>query len=228
MAVNEKYSNERCKGCPFCGVKPEITKHHIDPDYTLRHRCKVMGNMQLESTEYPELAINTWNSRFEKTWDEVNDQRRQDSVIRGGMNLGVGVIVQNEKNQVLLGLRTGAEGEGTWCFPGGGVQLGETLEEAAHRELDEETDLKVHYIKMVQHTTEVVDAAGTQWHTFFFQGKYCGGEVKLKEPNKCLEWRWFDWDHLPEPLFRAMTNLMAKDFHPSDWINQDLRNGIPN
>ena len=33
--------------------------------------------------------------------------------------VGVGVMIQNEKGEVLLGLRQGSHGAGEWSFPGG-------------------------------------------------------------------------------------------------------------
>ena len=55
--------------------------------------------------------------------------------------VGVGVMIQNEKGQVLLGLRKGSHGEGEWNFPGGHLEFGETVFETARREVKEESGL---------------------------------------------------------------------------------------
>ncbi|MFQ5341898.1 MAG: NUDIX hydrolase [Anaerolineae bacterium] len=57
-------------------------------------------------------------------------------------SIGVGVIVINE-NRVLVVQRGKDPGAGTWAFPGGRLELGETLAEAATREAYEETGLTI-------------------------------------------------------------------------------------
>ena len=55
-----------------------------------------------------------------------------------GMTLGVRIIVQNEKNELLLVKHTYLP---NWHLPGGGVEKGENILDAARRELFEETGL---------------------------------------------------------------------------------------
>ena len=54
------------------------------------------------------------------------------------INVGATVIVTNEKNEILLNLRTDTH---TWGIIGGGMEPGERLEETAARELWEEAGL---------------------------------------------------------------------------------------
>ncbi len=35
------------------------------------------------------------------------------------VKVGVGVLIYNNKDEILLGLRKSKHGEGTWCPPGG-------------------------------------------------------------------------------------------------------------
>jgi len=56
-------------------------------------------------------------------------------------SVGVGVIVVRAES-LLLGKRKNSHGEGEWSFAGGHLEFGETVEECARRELEEETGLK--------------------------------------------------------------------------------------
>jgi len=56
--------------------------------------------------------------------------------------VAVGAIVIKD-NRVLLVKRGKAPSNGQWAIPGGRVELGETLQEAAERELLEETNIEI-------------------------------------------------------------------------------------
>jgi 8-oxo-dGTP diphosphatase len=57
--------------------------------------------------------------------------------------VGIGIVVLKPPGEVLLIRRGRAPMMGAWGLPGGGQELGETAEEAARRELLEETGLTV-------------------------------------------------------------------------------------
>jgi 8-oxo-dGTP diphosphatase len=56
--------------------------------------------------------------------------------------VAVGAVVF-KKNKVLLVKRDNPPGKGLWAIPGGRVRLGETLQEAAEREIREETGVVI-------------------------------------------------------------------------------------
>jgi 8-oxo-dGTP diphosphatase len=125
---------------------------------------------------------------------------------------GVGVIVVRG-DAVLFGKRRGARGEGTWSFPGGHIDNGESPEECALRELEEETGLRGINPQRVGETDDVLEE-GLRYRTVFVRVDWVGGEPQLREPAACERWRWFAWDDAPEPLFPPVASLRATGFRP--------------
>ena len=62
--------------------------------------------------------------------------------VHGVVQVGVGVLVLRD-GRVLLGLRRGAHGAGTWALPGGHLEFNETVAACATRETLEETGLQL-------------------------------------------------------------------------------------
>lgn len=120
--------------------------------------------------------------------------------------IGVGVCVVKE-NQILLGKRLNSHGHGSWAFPGGHLEFGETLIECAQRELKEETGLEASKICRGPISEDFYLNEGKHYITIIMIAEYVSGYPQVLEPHKCAEWQWFSWDALPEPLFVTFENL---------------------
>ncbi len=120
--------------------------------------------------------------------------------------IGVGVCVIKD-GKVLLGKRLNAHGEGTWAFPGGHLEFGETVTECAVREVMEETGMRIGNIRRGPFSEDFFLEQGKHYITLVMIADWQAGEPVLREPHKCTQWAWFEWDQLPEPLFPTFANL---------------------
>ena len=116
--------------------------------------------------------------------------------------VGVGVMITNEKGEVLLGLRQGSHGAGEWSFPGGHLDFGETVFATAKREVKEETGLDVDEFKLISVYDELryIKTDNKHYLGLGVKAEYKGGEPTIMEPNKCREWKWYNLDDLPDKI----------------------------
>ncbi len=127
--------------------------------------------------------------------------------------IGVGVIV-TRGNEVLLIHRKGPHGAGTWSPPGGHLEFGETPEQCAVREAQEETGLDVTRLAFRAITNDVFESEGTHYITIWMSAAYSGGTPTVSDPEEVTELGWFAWDALPGPLFLPLQNLLAGNSYP--------------
>jgi len=125
--------------------------------------------------------------------------------------VGIGVIVIRD-GKILLGKRKGAHGEGTWSFPGGHLESFETFEDAARREVKEETGIDIASSAVVTVTNDFFP--DKHYITIYMESRENEGEPNNLEPDKCHGWDWFSWDDLPRPLFLPIKNLLAQGYTP--------------
>jgi 8-oxo-dGTP diphosphatase len=127
---------------------------------------------------------------------------------------GVGVLViLKYNNKVLLGKRKGSHGNGEWSFPGGHLEINESIEECAKREVFEETGIviKNDSISKDEYTNDIFIRENKHYITIYQTYNIDEFVIpKLIEPDKCFEWGWFDINNLPEPLFLCVKNYLLK------------------
>ena len=121
--------------------------------------------------------------------------------------VGVGVIISHE-GKILLQLRKGAHGAGTWSIPGGHMEYGETPEQTAERETAEEVNVRIGNLKIVGVTNDLFPSESKQYITIFVEAQYMDGELRINEPERIAELRWCTWETLPQPLFTPLKNFI--------------------
>ena len=139
---------------------------------------------------------------------------------------GVGVaVVLLKDGKVLLGKRHDdpekadsiLHGEGTWTIPGGKMDFHESFEDAAFREVEEETGLRVKRegLKFISVSNDMVYDA--HFVTLGFLSEDFEGEPKAMEPEEITEWRWFNINSLPSPMFfpaeKVIKNFLSKEVY---------------
>ncbi|MCU0347812.1 MAG: NUDIX domain-containing protein [Saprospiraceae bacterium] len=118
--------------------------------------------------------------------------------------LGVGVIIQNAANEILVGKRKGNHAP-FYSIPGGHLELGETFEEAAIKEVYEETGLRIKNPKVfcVTNNLRTYQNEGRHYISVCLFTNAYSGELRVMETDKCESWEWVALDKVPQPQFDA-------------------------
>lgn len=115
--------------------------------------------------------------------------------------VGVGAIVFHE-DRVLLVERGIAPSKGLWAIPGGGLELGESLQEAAEREVLEETGLIIEAREPV-YTFDFIERDDTDTIHFHYVivdviAEYKSGNLQPGDDAADAAWlRWEDLEDMP-------------------------------
>ena len=121
------------------------------------------------------------------------------------IGLGATTLVFNDKNEILLNLRSDTN---TWGIPGGSMELHETIEETAVRELKEEAGISADKLELV------TVLSGDEYYFEYPNGdKMCTvivlfkvlnytGEIKVSD-DESKQLKFFSLDALPNMESRA-------------------------
>ncbi|GAA5415966.1 RNA pyrophosphohydrolase [Paraliobacillus ryukyuensis] len=134
-----------------------------------------------------------------------------------------GVVVFNKNGHVLMHLRADNQ---TWGFPGGYMELGESIEDTARREVYEETGLQLGELSLLsvysgmgnKKTLANGDQVELVQHWFTCH-EYSGELVKQNEES--LDANFFSLEALPEKIF-ASQQKVVNDLK-SDWQRPIVR-----
>jgi 8-oxo-dGTP diphosphatase len=129
--------------------------------------------------------------------------------------VAVGAIVVKD-GRVLLVKRGRPPSQGLWAIPGGRVELGETLQAAAEREISEETGLTIRAGDPA-HTFDAIirdDAGRVRFHYVIVDllADYLGGE--LRPGDDAREARWVAPQDLAElPVNQTTLDVLKSVLH---------------
>ena len=112
----------------------------------------------------------------------------------------VDAILISKQNSVLLIERSGEPFKGKWALPGGFIELDESLETACHRELEEETGLKVDKLTQFKAYGAVDrDPRGRTISVIFYS--FQDEEAIPMAGDDAANAQWFPLSQLPELAF---------------------------
>jgi len=104
---------------------------------------------------------------------------------------GVRVVILNQDNKVLM-LRQCHEGRDIWMLPGGMIEKGENAQQAAIREVKEETGLDIKVKSLLWHVEEISERRGQRFVNFFsasIEGGtlMLGADPELKDEEQVIK-----------------------------------------
>lgn len=125
---------------------------------------------------------------------------------------GAGVILVNNRNEILLGKRAD---NGYWAYPAGSMELGESFEECARRETQEESGLLCGRLEllMLRSGKDTYYEYPNQDKVYFAGAVYIcfeySGEMKVQE-EEVIEQAFFPLDALPDNLSPGTAEVIER------------------
>ena len=138
---------------------------------------------------------------------------------RPQVRVGVGVIIiVPNTNKIWAGIRKGSHGEGSLALPGGHLEMYESWEHCAQREVKEEVNLDITDIQFGHVTNDPMKEEEKHYVTIFVMARQLDplATPENMEPRKCEGWQAYSWDELKElsktgKLFGPLQRLVSDE-----------------
>jgi 8-oxo-dGTP diphosphatase len=131
------------------------------------------------------------------------------------------LVVQDPAGRVLLGRRDGtAHADGVWGLPGGRVERGEGLREAAVREAREEVGITVEAASLSALGVSRYDVGGLHGSDFLFLSRRWTGEPTPLEHTS--ETGWFAPGALPDDCLPWLSGVLDAHLTRGAWLSEQL------
>jgi putative (di)nucleoside polyphosphate hydrolase len=143
----------------------------------------------------------------------------------------VGIMLANRQGQVFVGQRIDSKEGDAWQMPQGGIDEGESPEEALIRELGEETGIAAHLVDVIARSAQehLYDLPKTlvgklwggrfrgqaqRWFLLRFKGE--DSDIQIETPHPEFDsWRWVEADLLVDlivPFKRPVYREVVQEF----------------
>ncbi len=145
----------------------------------------------------------------------AGDTRRGSNIDTKNAAVACGVaVVVTHRQKVLCGKRKSGENGFRWQLPGGWIDTGESPEQAARREVCDETGLQLQELRFVGITNNIF-AAHKHSLSLYFEAE-CADVRSLivREDSKCIAWQWRNWADLTENLYLPLRLFKKTGYQP--------------
>ena len=153
-----------------------------------------------------------------------------------GYRANVGIILMNSDKRLMLGRRIDSKG---WQFPQGGIDEGETPEQALYRELYEETGIKKDKVEIIsisrkwlvyhiphvyQRFNKKYDGAMQKWFLLKFVGDNQDIDLNVFNHAEFDGWKWADKKTAINNVIRFKKGVYESIFNEFDDVLKTLKN----
>ncbi|XP_021207926.1 8-oxo-dGDP phosphatase NUDT18 [Bombyx mandarina] len=182
-----------------------------------------------EGKDFCDFTIADQNSVAESQGITPTTPSNFKPVLGGNVTYVVACVIINEFNEVLMMQEAKESCAGKWYLPAGRMEKGETIVQAAVREVLEETGLQCDLKTLL-----VVETAGGSWYRFVLTGEIIGGELKTpaRADKESLQAKWIS--SLEEITLRANDIIhliekakLYKQTKPNNWHKEILPASTP-
>lgn len=136
------------------------------------------------------------------------------------VRVGVGVLVKKaSSNKIYCGIRKASHGAGSLALPGGHLEMNESWDECAKREIEEEMGISIDNIQFAHVTNDIMLSENKHYVTIFLSST-CSNDDKPRnvEPHKCQGWNAYSWQELKDihaqdshKLFGPLAKLVEEE-----------------
>lgn len=142
------------------------------------------------------------------------------------VRIAVFAVVENDGQLLLTKRENTGYKDGWYTMPSGHLEDGETVQEAAVRELQEETGLEANVadteVAHVCHNKEELE-----YFNFYVIIKKWSGTPTNAEPESCSEVAWYPKEALPEKLIAYVRDAVARidggETYSNFWRSEEVR-----
>lgn len=141
--------------------------------------------------------------------------------------VGSVTVIVDELGRILIQQRKFPEG--SWGLPGGLMELGESTEDVAKREVFEETGLKVEDLQLInvysgpEHFIKAKNGDEFYVVTVAYFTKNVSGELKI-DPSESISFQYFYPEELPSTIVGSHRRIITEFLN--NFYNQLIKRGV--